>query len=386
MLAQRGTFPGRSIIHGFEWNVPAHDHATVGIVEDEPYAITQFEYKFDATDESTARPLWTKQNTTRTDAVDAARWLAGRYQKTSYLIVNHPSSRQLFSARDLRDLNNAAPSVAFGFEGLPGRQKMLSRGSYRYNFSPTSKYARTYGGADYFAAKVGGVWDSLLGEGRKFFTFVNSDFHDPSNDFWPGEYAKTYIWADTTKGTEGIVAGMRSGNSYSVTGGIIDQLTFTAGTRHRSATMGQTLTARRGDDVTITVTFRVPTTRNHTTPPQVDHIDLIHGRTHAKFRPGTRGYRSATNSTAKVIRQTRPAVPWTGSEPDGSTYRVRYTLLKVRSSGYIRLRGTNLGLSVPDQTDRVGNPLMDKKSGNTAEKAWADCWFYSNPIYIKVIG
>jgi len=26
-------------------------------------------------------------------------------------------------------------------------------------------------------AKVGGLWDSLLGEGRRFWAFVNSDFH-----------------------------------------------------------------------------------------------------------------------------------------------------------------------------------------------------------------
>ena len=385
VLAQRVAFPGQSILQGFEWNVPTHDHATVGIVADEPSAIATFEYMFDAQDKADTMPLWEKRNKTRTDAISAARWLAERYSKSSYLIVVHPSRKQLFTARDLRDLNNAAPSVAFGFEGLLGRQKMSSRGSYKYNFSPTSKYARTYGGADYFTAKVGGVWDSLLGEGRKFFTFVDSDFHDPSSDFWPGEYAKTYVWADTTQGTDGIVAGMRSGNSYSVTGGIIDQLTFTAGTRHRSATMGQRLIARRGDDVTITVTFRVPATRNHTTPPQVDHIDLIHGRTHAKYRPGTRAYRSTTNPTAKIIRKTRPTAPWMGTEPDGSTYRVKYTLPKVRNSGYIRLRGTNLGLRVPGQTDRHGNPLMDKKSRNTAAKAWADCWFYSNPIYIKVV-
>jgi len=31
-------------------------------------------------------------------------------------------------------------------------------------------------------AKVGGLWDSLLGEGRRFWAFVNSDFHSAAED------------------------------------------------------------------------------------------------------------------------------------------------------------------------------------------------------------
>ena len=42
--------------------------------------------------------------------------------------------------------------------------------------------ARTYGGADIMTAKVGGLWDSLLGEGRRFWAFVNSDFHSAAED------------------------------------------------------------------------------------------------------------------------------------------------------------------------------------------------------------
>jgi hypothetical protein len=67
---------------------------------------------------------------------------------------------------------------------------------------------------------------------------------------------------------------------------------------------------------------------------------------------------------------------------------------------YFRLRGTNLAANTPNQTDAGGNPLIDTlayqtlpnpdptKTGtvtiNTPDQAWADLWFYSNPIFIHV--
>ena len=272
--------------------------------------------------------------------------------------------------------------MAFGFEGLLGRHKMPSRGGYEFDFGANTKYARPYGGADYFVAKVGGVWDSLLGEGRRFFAFADSDFHDPSTDFWPGEYEKTYTWVDGTT-YAAVVDGLRSGNSFSVTGGIIDQLGFRASSDDASATMGQTLIVRPGADVTVTVTFRVPSTRTGPGKPQVDHVDLIRGHMHAKATPGTRAYFSKTNTTARVIKQWRPQTPWMGNA-DGVSYEVTCTIRSIQHSSYLRLRGTNLAPGVPGQTDAAGNPLIDKKNTNTAAKAWADCWFYANPIYIKV--
>ena len=57
---------------------------------------------------------------------------------------------------------------------------------------------------------------------------------------------------------------------------------------------------------------------------------------------------------------------------------------KAEKNQYLRLRGTNLGLNVPDQTQK-GNPLNDDLMGdNSPAKAWADLWFYSNPIFVKV--
>ena len=50
-------------------------------------------------------------------------------------------------------------------------------------------------------AEVGGLWDNLLADGRKFYNFVSSDYHaDTGADFWPGEYLKTYIKVIDTNG------------------------------------------------------------------------------------------------------------------------------------------------------------------------------------------
>ncbi len=53
----RQVYPERCIIQGVEWNVPTHEHASVGIVgpENEPFGISAFEYLFDAADLDTSR-------------------------------------------------------------------------------------------------------------------------------------------------------------------------------------------------------------------------------------------------------------------------------------------------------------------------------------------
>jgi hypothetical protein len=72
---------------------------------------------------------------------------------------------------------------------------------------------------------------------------------------------------------------------------------------------------------------------------------------------------------------------WT-SGPDGWK-EMFLTVNNVTDSLYFRLRGTNQGLSVPNQTDGAGNPLPDTLLGaNNAEKAFADLWFYSNPVFV----
>lgn len=123
----RVAFPHKGILQGVEWSVPAHEHASVGIVVDDPTAISDFEYACDAGDHDTSRAL-AKRNRTHDDAVACAAMLESNYGGTSYLLPGHPSRAGKYTVADLRDFNNAAPDVAFGFEGIPGHQKSPSRG------------------------------------------------------------------------------------------------------------------------------------------------------------------------------------------------------------------------------------------------------------------
>ena len=160
-------------------------------------------------------------------AVAGVRWLDQHYPQHSYFLINHPSRWQNYSIGAIRDFHDAAPNVAFGFEGMPGHQKAAQRGHYdggpfQNNTGQDVTFrARTYGGADYMLAKIGGAWDALLGEGRRFFVFVNSDFHTTDHDFWPGEYAKDHTYVqdlnhDGSYSADELIAGLRSGNSFDV--------------------------------------------------------------------------------------------------------------------------------------------------------------------------
>lgn len=374
----RKAYPQKKLIQGVEWNVPTHEHASVGIVADEPTAISNFEYMFDASDKDTGRASegLAKQNATHADAVAGAAWLESNYKNTSYYLLNHPSRQLKFSVADIRDFNNAAPDVAFGFEGIPGHQKESSRGGY----GSADPKAQTYGGADYMIAQVGGLWDALLGEGRNFWVFANSDFHNTDGDFWPGEYEKNYTYV-TGSDYQSLVAGFRSGNSFAVEGDLINGLNFTVKSGRSQAAMGQDLTVKKGGSAVVTIMFKSPKLNNNGDRVQVDHIDLIAGDVTGKAAPGTDAYSRDTNDTARVVARFTTK-SW---KKVNGWYKVEFRLDHVNKDQYFRLRGTNLGLSVANQTDAAGNPLSDALMGaNDAAKAYQDLWFYSNPIFVSV--
>lgn len=374
------------LIQGVEWNAPTHEHASVAIIANSVDPISNFEYIFDQNDKDASRAVENigKTNQTHADAVAGAKWLQKNYKKSSYFLLNHPSRKLKYSVKDIRDFNNAAPDVCFGMEGFPGHQKEVERGGY----TSTDAKAETYGGADYMTAQVGGLWDSLLGEGRKFWIFVNSDFHDNSDDadFWPGEYGKSYTYV-TENSAQGIVDGMRSGNSFAVQGDLINKLDFkisqnTKDSKTNVADMGGTLKLlNKYKDITIAIKFKSPTKNNNNQAVKVNHIDLIAGNVTGKAISGTDSYSKDTNETTKVIKRFNSS-DW--KVVDGWNV-INYTMKNIDGDMYFRLRGTNLAVNTLHETDADGNPLADELVGdNNASKAYADLWFYSNPIFVSV--
>src|SRR5262249_43539914 len=188
--------------------------------------------------------------------LEALKWMKTFHADTSYYVPAHleragqffADGNQGFNVEHLRDFNNLAPKIAFGFETQPGHGASANRGEYqvlRNNLGGgvvlDSVGGTTYGGTGVYGAQIGGVWDSLLGEGRNFWFFASSDWHNRSlfgpddrrstQDFSPGEYQRNYTLVRNggAKSTpKQIVDGLRSGNNFAASGQIIDRLGFVA--------------------------------------------------------------------------------------------------------------------------------------------------------------
>lgn len=411
ILRNRALYPQKRIFSGLEWNVPGHEHCSVGMVSEMmgPLAISAFEFNFDKSDPDTSREgEWTpfgvlkKQNDSGSheDAVAAAAWMQEQYDKglidDAWIIFAHIERAEAYQIEHFRDFNNAAPDICFGFEGAPGHQVNNERGFGR---APGQAYGGSYGGVGSFTAKVGGLWDALLGEGRRWFNYANSDYHSHytagGDDFYPGEYQKTYVYTVDSDGDgeyslKEIAEGLRSGNAYFVHGDLIDHLEFTAAGNSGEASMGDELyirdRGRRTESLMITIRFKSPAVNNNGDAPVVDHIDLIAGKITGLIDPDSADYTKATNESTKVIA-TFTAKDW---KTDRSGYKViNYQIKDLDYDMYFRIRGTNLAVNTPHETDAEGNPLSDFEATDYlgldgAPEAWADLWFYSNPIFVYV--
>ena len=436
ILTARSTYPDQLIGSGLEWNVPGHEHCSTGIVAFDASAISAFEYMFDASDDDTSREgevtpygTLTKQNGSRyewvdgskvetglsredahLDAVAACAWMQDmldqRLIDNGHIVFAHIERKGDFSTggyniEHFRDFNNAGPDACFGFEGTPGHQVNGSRGGFG-----SGAFGGTYGGAGYYTATLGGLWDALLGEGRHWFNFASSDYHSHwtagGDDFYPGEYQKDYVYAKSSHhhrkiSLDSIVDGLRSGKSFYVMGDLIDALDFTVASDDDEVGMGEDLVLEGGKchkgrkghkkhPVTITIEFHSPDVNHNGDVPQVDHIDLIAGDITGIVSPDSPDYTRATNESTRVLERFT-ADDWRVKR-DG-TIVIKYQIRDLEQSTYFRLRGSNLPVGTPFELDDDGNPLADSLATDNlgldgAEEAYADLWFYSNPIFVHV--
>jgi hypothetical protein len=413
-LQAAGTYADKTIFSSAEWDMPTHDHFTVGILAGAAPALgalAEFEYRFtdrdpalfDAADVAT----WGKERhfTTHADALAAIAWLAAHYPDASYGLVTHPSRKPgKNSVSDLRELNDLAPGLVFLVEGMVGNQMEPDRGGYNAEYTEANAPFRTYGGCDAVVARLGGVWDALLGEGRRMWSVGDSDFHFEiaqgmfSSGYFPGAYAKNHVWVDG-EGMPAILRGLRAGKAFTVSGDLISDLDFVAAAPGApAADMGGALHVAAGQTVTLTFRWKSALPGHYEHPigsglfpgtlPVVDHVDLIAGDVGARAQPGTPAYAEATNPSTHVLARFDARTATTDAE---GFHVVSYTLVATRPQ-YFRLRGTNLGTDVPGET-AGGEPLADAKIDLADHQArfdaindrnYADLWFYSNPIFVEV--
>ena len=370
--------------YGMELNMPGMDHHTLIIpnAEDERSVLFEIERQFDANEAWPRDPVRDTEGA-RVKALDYMK----RLPRLPLLFANHPSRSAtgigqygLDEPWELRQNNDRAPGVYRGMEGAPGHQAatLASDGRPRRDASgqPTgvrgaygAPGASTLGGFDQMTAIVGGLWDSMLGEGRRFWIVATSDSHvhytesvRQGSDFWPGEFHKTYVHARNTY--EDVLDGLRNGRVFAVAGDLVTALDVVVTASGRSATIGETLRLTAGESVDVTIRFRDPETPNPSGDnPAVDHVDLILG----DVRGPVADQNADRNTTARVLAR------FTGREwsRNGDVVSVVTKLPAITGDAYIRVRGTNTGDAEPSRDEPGENP-------------WADLWFYSNPIFIEV--
>lgn len=432
-LKAQGLYTDKLIYSGTEWDMPGLDHATVGLLDSDsdtvPYeGIHEFEWKYaSASDGDDPTSMFTgtgnsysgdfdeqavwgdrkNQNSPSSDvAVEAVEWIQEHYPD-SYVLPNHPSRHNdgddeadygEVTLAQLRKLNDAAPDVVFGMEGMPGNQ-----------MDPSCELPASdiRAGADEMISVTGGAWDAMLSEGRRFFSFSNSDFHfkissneNYSSGYWASEFSRNYTWVepgeDETFTYADVVSGMRSGNSYSVSGNLISDLTFTVSGQNAQAGMGQELSAVTDELLTVTVKFRVPEKNNYqslyqtdtgisvSNVPSVDHVDLILG--HITGKADEADYNSTKNTDAAIVRTFTKEELAQARGADGF-YTLTYTA-KADSDLYFRLRGVS-----SSEVDENGDPVTHERSIPEEKPArfdyindynYSHLSFYANPVFVSV--
>ncbi|MEV6591117.1 PHP domain-containing protein [Streptomyces acidicola] len=433
ILRARAENPRQLIFQGLEWYIPAAEHCTV-FSSPGPHEVdllTRFEREYDGKllgyDKGGPADADTARN--EAHAVKAIQWLAEQ-RRTGYVddvlvLANHPLRLGIDSPHEMRNWRDAAPEIMIGMEGapgaqgaaLPGRGPTSIRGEYENKPSaqswpgyPAGAYL-TYGGFDWATSTVGGLWDSLLAEGRLFSITTNSDAHrvvfdtwkngdwlpgqnfdntgrlpdpvntdspQPGSDFWPGQFSRTHVGV-TRYGYRAVMAGLRAGRVWLDHGHLLDGLDVRL-KRDRDAgrgvTLGGRLRVRKGERITLNVTVTTASRPNSQgILPELAHVDVIRGAVRGPVTdrdtwkaPDTRVVRTEDVSGRK------------------GTYTLRIPLTAGDESFYVRLRGSDgnrngagyLGATI----DPHGPVPHEPGNGDP----WADTWFYSNPVFVDVVG
>jgi len=421
----RADFPEMLVYQGLEWNIPGAEHGTVFMApsSDEVALLHEFERMFDgvvvfgsAASAPSSEPL----------ALDGIRYLAAQVRAgrtpSALFLANHPARRGLDSPHEIRNWIDADPTVAVGMEGAPGHQaagiaaSAMGPGSARgfYDNNPTAnshpgyplESYRTFGGFDWMTAKVGGLWDSLLSEGRHWWITANSDAHavykdtfvrgpgsgeydnpaspyfggygDPVDtgvaqsgrgDFWPGFYSRTHV-GTTDSDYVAVMDGIRNGRMWVGHGDLIRSLDVRVlappATVGLGATLGGTAVARPGGEVILIVRIDLALQPNSNGDlPHLRRVDLITGPV-----TGPGADRDALSAPATQVVRSFDV------DRNRGVVVLQHRFRDVRQPFFLRLRGTDGNFSAPGSIE----PRLDP----VPIDPWTDLWFYSNPIFVDV--
>ncbi|MFB7325933.1 PHP domain-containing protein [Streptomyces sp. NPDC056190] len=419
IVAARGQISDTLVFQGLEWNIPAAEHGTVFVHpgSNEVAVLKEFENSFDgAVKKATA-------NTPANEALAIAgvNFLAEQVQrrkvKDALFLANHPARKGIDSPHEIRAWRDAQPTIAVGMEGAPGHQAAglrapggpgSGRGYYdgspgadSFSGYPLESY-RTWGGFDWMTATVGGLWDSLLAEGKPWWITANSDSHsvyadssvrgpgsdfnanghyeDPvhggalnlgDGDFWPGQYSRTHVGAASFS-YQAVMEGIRAGRVWVDHGGLISGLNAQLRSGGKAVTLGDVLHVRRGSQVDLVVEISLANGPNWAQfVPKLARVDVIQGDVTGRV----------SDKDAFITPDTKVVKSFEVDKSTGSV-RLTYSLGDVDKPVYVRLRGTDgnrTAVGLRGASVDPAGPAMDVVGD---ADPWKDLWFYSNPMWV----
>ncbi|KAK1185057.1 PHP domain-containing protein [Streptomyces sp. NBS 14/10] len=419
IVAARDQIDDTLVFQGLEWNIPAAEHGTVFVHpgKNEVAVLKEFENSFDGS---------VKKATSNTPANEAlaiagVNFLAEQVQrrrvKDILFLANHPARKGIDSPHEIRGWRDAQPTIAVGMEGAPGHQAAglpapngpggargiydNSPGADSYPDYPLESY-RTWGGFDWMTATVGGLWDSLLAEGKPWWITANSDSHnvyadsavrgpnsdfnangrynDPvyggglnltDTDFWPGQYSRTHVGA-ASFGYKAVMDGIRAGRVWVDHGGLISGLNAQLRSGGRAITLGDALHVRRGSQVDLVVEISLANGPNWSQfVPKLARVDVIQGAVTGPVSDKD----TFTTPDTKVVKS------FEVNKSTGSV-RLTYSLGRVDKPVYVRLRGTDGNRGAVGLRGAAVDPAGPAMDVIGDADPWKDLWFYSNPMWV----
>jgi hypothetical protein len=418
----RAAYEDTLVFQGLEWNIPGAEHGTVFVHpgRGEVSVLKQFETDYDGSVKNASDSTPANEALAVAGLAFLDEQVRRRKVKDALMLANHPARRGVDSPHEIRawrDATDPGRQIAVGFEGAPGHQASglpaplgpaRARGFYDNNpgansFAgyPLESY-RTWGGFDWMTATVGGLWDSLLAEGKPWWITANSDSHqvyadtavrgpggdfnangryeDPvyggridttQGDYWPGQYSRTHVGADGFS-YAAVMDGIRAGRIWVDHGRLISGLDVRVAGGSRWATLGGALHVKNGTNVTLTVDVALAGGANWAGfVPKLARVDVIQGDVTGPVADKD----TFTAPTAKVVKS---------YEIDKSTGMVRltYDLGRVDRPLYVRLRGTDGNRSGVGPMGAAVDPAGPAIDVVGDADPWRDLWFYSNPVWV----
>ncbi|MFC7986489.1 PHP domain-containing protein [Streptomyces sp. NPDC057336] len=417
----RDAYGDTLVFQGLEWNIPAAEHGTVFVHpgRHEVSVLKQFEAGYDGSVKGAGDSTPANEALAVAGLSFLADQVERRKVKDALMLANHPARKGIDSPHEIRAWRDATPrhqQIAVGFEGAPGHQaaglpKPLGMGRARgiYDGSPGAnsfpgyplESYRTWGGFDWMTATVGGLWDSLIAEGRPWWITANSDSHqvyadtaargggdfktngrydDPvyagqidvtQGDYWPGQYSRTHVGSDGFS-YAAVMDGIRAGRIWVDHGQLISGLDVRVSGGGRWATLGGALHVRKGTRVTLSMDVALaggPNWAGFT--PKLARVDVIQGDVTGPVADQD----TFTAPTARVVKSYEV-------DKDTGTVRLTYDLGRVDRPVYLRTRGTDGNRSAVGALGAKVDPAGPAIDVVGDADPWRDLWFYSNPVWI----